>query len=193
MLHSCRSPNKPGRCSAAWVALALLIACGGCSGPRAPQTAKRVAPPKPKSHLQVGGREVGLGWKDQAGRPVLIVQAKSLDADEATQRVTMKAARCRMYRNGRLAAVLTAPVVKGDGGKRTLAASGGVAVKSADGRSCVRADSVTWDANRHIIRGRGHVVVRWRGAQLSGDELGADTGLAKAEIMSKTNGEGRFR
>lgn len=135
---------------------------------------------------------VSIRWADQAGRPILEIEARSFSGSEVTGRGELKDAVCRLYRGGEQAGVVSAPSVVVDGAKRVLMASGGVTVKSADGENFARARSVSWDAHRQVITGRGGVAVRWRGASLEGDEFTADTGLGRVEIRSARGGKGRL-
>ena len=185
------------RSSAAVAALLLTIVCGGCSGRRErPAAAPRVKPPvalAPRQALEARGREVRIRWRNPAGLPIVDVEAKGLKGEEAGQRAVLTNATARLYREGKPAAVVTAPKIEADGEKRILVASQGVLVKSSDGESSARADSVRWEADRQRISGKGNVVVRWRGLELIGDEFTADTSLGRVKITSKSNGRGRLR
>ena len=186
------------RCSAAVAALLLIFVCGGCSGrrerPPAPPTVKRqAAPTPPRQAVEVRGSGISIRWRDLAGRPMLGIVAESLKGEEAGKRAILRHATARLYREGRLVGIVTAPIIEADGEKRVLVASGGVAVKSPDGQNSARADVVRWEADKQTIRGQGNVVVRWSGMELMGDEFIADTALGRVKIISKGNGKGRLR
>jgi hypothetical protein len=182
--------------------LTLLLAHGGCSSkcgtpsveqqPRRSIAKKEFAPTR-RQAVEIQGAKINVQWRDSAGQPMLEVSANSLKGKEVGQKVVLQKALCRLYQDGKLSAVMTAPRIEADGEKRTLAASGGVLVKASDGESYAKSRSAVWDADHRIIRGKGNVLVKWRGAELTGDEFTADTELGRIKIISKSNGKGRLR
>jgi len=187
---------------AVFIALTLLLAHGGCSSKRGTPSveqqprrsiAKKGFTPMRRKAVEIQGAKINVQWRDSAGRPMLMVTAESMQGEEAGQKVVLQKAVCRLYRDGKLSATMTAPKIEADGEKRTLTASGGVLVKASDGEGCARSNSARWEADRRTIRGKGNVVVSWRGAELTGDEFTADTELGRIKIISKSNGKGRLR
>jgi len=182
-----------------WAIVLAAAACGlgaGCARkevPAKPAPKARPAPPAAKVEaeaepkVKVTATKVTLRWED-GGKPRLTAVATKGVINALKGTGELKRATATLYRNGKPAAVVDAPVVRADRASGTVWATGGVTVRSAVRNTVVHSSEIEWLANQHKIVATGGVTVDSEVGQLSAESLVADTELRTLELRAGQGG-----
>lgn len=82
-----------------------------------------------------------------------------------------------LFKDGKPASTLVAPLVKANSSTREVSASGGVLVVAKSPNATVRADRMLWKARENKITGAGHVKMVRDGATITAESFEGDTDL----------------
>jgi hypothetical protein len=133
---------------------------------------------------QAAGSGISISWKEPVKgggiRKVLDVKAETGSLDAITESGALSDASGIFYRGGKPRARFAAPEVVASRDKQTVVARGGVTVNSIDPPGvAMKADQITWYAQRHQIIARGSV-------RLSHTPKGASQPIAYGSVPQAT-------
>jgi hypothetical protein len=133
---------------------------------------------------QAAGSGISISWQEKSAgggiRKVLDVNAETGSLDAITESGALKDASGVFYRDGKARAKFAAPEVVASRDKQMVVARGGVTVNSVDPPGvALKADQVTWYAQRHQIIARGSV-------RLSHTPKGASDPIAYGNVPQAT-------
>jgi hypothetical protein len=182
----------------------VLSSCSEHSGNSAPaspdmwKTAPMSTPsPSASNSPELTGEIEGpaiMGVDPKTGRLLWKAKAKSMQASSESSggAGVMHSAIVTLYQHGEAEALVRAPLVSGNTGKKTISASGGVTVHSLVPSQIAdaRCDNMVWSADTNVMVGTGHVVIKVPGTTETGPSFKADTKLESVEIPAPGLGSG---
>ena len=160
----------------------------GCqSRPNPPQKpgAKVQSPvKKPETAIKVELERGRIIWDDEKGNRIMEAEyEKAFASREGEDSVTeLQGASVRLYRNGKPSSRLEAPRVIADSRTKSIRASGGVKVVSAEQKASVQAEQLTWDSRTDMLTGKGAVKMIKNNMTITAGSFKADTALKKASF-----------
>lgn len=149
------------------------------------KTLKSVAPPGLK--LEVTQKEVTLRWASKEGTQ-MVATARSSNLNEETQAGTLLDFSAKLYENGKLSALVSAPLATADYKNRVVIASGGVVLKSLVRQTVVHASWIKWYVDKHKIVGNGGVSIDSTAGSMDGAAFVADTALKTLTVKDSGSG-----
>jgi len=155
----------------------------GVSNKAASKSGKQTAE---KTALQAEFTKARIIWNDGKGRRVMEARFKEAVASQSGKIavVELRDAKADLYKDGRIAATLSAPRIVADGRRKEVRASGGVKIISAaEGASAV-CDEVTWKSHLNKLFGAGSVRMTRNNVSVTADGFQADTALKKARFTN---------
>lgn len=172
----------------ALLALALVPGAGCRRTPRAspsasPSPSPAPSPSAPPLAAEVSRFEAVLPDGHGGRRALLRGTSAAIDGGGAeASKGVVRGTSAILYRDGKPALELVAPVVEGDAARGTVVARGGVAVRTIGGLQTtrLRSDTMTWHADSDLLEGRGDVLMtHGDAARVPGDTFRADTRLRR--------------
>lgn len=191
----CDSMIRADRRTAALALLVVTALVGavcvtGCSGKgrtdKAASSARSKAEKQrePESTLQAEFSKARVLWSDSHGRRVMEAQFKEAVGSQTGDNSTLelRTVKASLYRNGQVAATLTAPSVRADSRKKEIWASGGVSVSSALENARASADRIVWKSREDRLFGTGNVNMAKQNVSVAASSFQADTALKKTRF-----------
>ena len=171
-------------------ALVGAVCVAGCSGKGRTDKAASSARSKPQkqrepeSTLQAEFSKARIIWSDSRGRRVMEAQFKEAVGSQTGNNSTLelRTVKASLYKNGRIAGILTAPSVRADSRKKEIWASGGVTVSSAVENATASADRIVWKAREDRLYGTGNVNMAKQNVSVAASSFQADTALKKSRF-----------
>ena len=171
-------------------ALVGAACVAGCSGKgrtdKAASSARSKAAKQrePESMLQAEFSKARIIWSDSHGRRVMEAQFKEAVGSQTGNNSTLelRTVKASLYKNGKIAGILTAPSVMADSRKKEIWASGGVTVSSAVENATASADRIVWKAREDRLYGTGNVNMAKQNVSVAASSFQADTALKKSRF-----------
>ncbi|MCX6374799.1 MAG: hypothetical protein NTU88_01950 [Armatimonadetes bacterium] len=171
-------------------ALVGAVCVAGCSGKgrtdKAASSARSKAEKQrePESTLQAEFSKARILWSDAQGRRVMEAQFKEAVGSQTgnNSMLELRTVRASLYKNGKIAGVLTAPSVMADSRKKEIWASGGVTVSSAVENATASADRIVWKAREDRLYGAGSIKMVRENVSVAASSFQADTVLKKSRF-----------
>lgn len=171
-------------------ALLGAVCMAGCSGKGRTDKAASSARPKveeprePESTLEAEFSKARIIWSDAQGRRVMEAQFREAVGSQTGNNSTLelRTVKASLYRNGKVAAILTAPSVRADSHKKEIRASGGVSVSSALENAKASADRIVWKSREDKLYGAGNVNMAKQNVSVAASSFQADTALKKTRF-----------
>jgi hypothetical protein len=199
------SIKKRACCTAAVLLALATLACyllGGCAAkpekvtePAAPAAKSSPAPETPKPEkvaVAAKFQKAGLAWDDSRGRRVMEAGFMEASAQEmnGSAQAQLKGVKATLYKDGKPASILYAPLVTADGATKELKASGGVKIVSKANNSFALCESVVWRSGDSKMVGSGGVKLTMGNITITAAGFEADTALKKVKFIgAKANVE----
>ncbi len=111
--------------------------------------------------LEITQQGINLTWVEN-GKLRMKARAKEGIINENTQIGTLKNFSAELYDNGKLTAFVSAPLVKAEGKKRIVTATGGVTLRSNERDSVLKAKWIKWYEKKNIVVGNGGITITSR-------------------------------
>lgn len=184
---------RAGRLARVLAALLLIgsLAVTGCAGKRGTKSGargvhKKSERPTEQTALKAEFTKARIIWSDEKGRRVMEARFKEAVASQAGESavIELRSADADLYKDGKLAAKLTAPRVIADGVKQEVRASGGVKIVSATDSSVAACKEVTWKSKINKLFGSGSVSLTKDNVTVTATSIQADTALKKARLTN---------
>lgn len=134
--------------------------------------------------LQAEFSKARIIWSDSHGRRVMEAQFKEAVGSQTGNNSTLelRTVKASLYKNGKIAGILTAPSVMADSRKKEIWASGGVTVSSAVENATASADRIVWKAREDRLYGTGNVNMAKQNVSVAASSFQADTALKKSRF-----------
>jgi hypothetical protein len=176
-------------CATLLIAGALTV---GCAKPatrpphkQATKSARQAVRKGSAPALNVSGQAVKLFWEDKGSKALTVTAREMSYNSDGTAKLSNATA--KLYQQGKLAALLVAPVIQADEKTKVAIASGGVTLTSSDTRSAIRtvkAQRIKWSSRDNKILAEGGVRATGPHAFITGSVLVADTRMRTVRVMA---------
>lgn len=127
-----------------------------------------------------------VAYRDAAGRPLWEAVAKRSTVSQNPSSIRLEGVKATLYTEGKPAWFCFAPILTAQRPSERVVFSGGVRIKSADGKQTFNARTVTWDAEKQTLYGEGDVTVTLENTKISGQKFEASTSDGSWRVMGES-------